>query len=110
MNVSIFSKMAYENNHNWTLGENKPNSNPIKANFRQKIPTMPKMSKMPYLPSCIKRHYAGTFKAMQPKTCHKRVAILVMWSSRINRRVFYFDSLCGFVYSIGCFVARLTEV
>jgi hypothetical protein len=25
MNVSIFSKMAYENNHNWTLGENKPN-------------------------------------------------------------------------------------
>jgi len=24
MNVSIFSKMAYENKHNWTLGENKP--------------------------------------------------------------------------------------
>jgi hypothetical protein len=26
--------MAYENIYNWTLGENKPNSNPIKANFR----------------------------------------------------------------------------
>ncbi len=33
MNVSIFSKMAYENKHNWTLGQNKPNSNPIKPNF-----------------------------------------------------------------------------
>ena len=32
MNVSIFSQMAYENkSSNWTLGENKPNSNPIKA-------------------------------------------------------------------------------
>jgi len=35
MNVSIFLQMAYENKSNWTLGENKPNSNPIKANFRK---------------------------------------------------------------------------
>ncbi len=35
MNVSIFSQMAYENKSNWTLGENKPNSNPIKANQTQ---------------------------------------------------------------------------
>jgi hypothetical protein len=27
--------MAYENKSNWTLGENKPNSNPNKANFRK---------------------------------------------------------------------------
>jgi len=27
--------MAYVNKHNWTLGQNKPNSNPIKANFRK---------------------------------------------------------------------------
>ena len=33
MNVSIFSKMDYENKYNWTLGENKPNSNPIKPNL-----------------------------------------------------------------------------
>jgi len=33
MNVSIFSQMAYENKSNWTLGENKPNSNPNKANL-----------------------------------------------------------------------------
>ena len=35
MNVSTFSKMAYENKSNWTLGENKPNSNPIKPNFKR---------------------------------------------------------------------------
>jgi len=27
--------MAYENKSNWTLGENKPNSNPNKPNFRR---------------------------------------------------------------------------
>jgi hypothetical protein len=35
MNVSIFSKMDYENKSDWTLGENKPNSNPNKPNFRK---------------------------------------------------------------------------
>jgi len=35
MNVSIFSKMAYENKSNWTLGQNKPNSNPNKPNFQK---------------------------------------------------------------------------
>ncbi|MFZ2147650.1 MAG: hypothetical protein WAV28_10565 [Sedimentisphaerales bacterium] len=35
MNVSIFSKMAYENKSNRTFGENKPNSNPIKPNLRK---------------------------------------------------------------------------
>ncbi|MFB0553219.1 MAG: hypothetical protein ACETWQ_07890 [Phycisphaerae bacterium] len=35
MNVSIFLQMAYENKHNWTLGQNKPNSNPIKPNLRK---------------------------------------------------------------------------
>jgi len=29
MNVSFFYTMAYENKSNWTLGQNKPNSNPI---------------------------------------------------------------------------------
>ncbi len=31
MNVSIYLQTDYENKHNWTIGENKPNSNPIKA-------------------------------------------------------------------------------
>jgi len=35
MNVNIYNTTVYENNANWTLGENKPNSNPIKPNFRK---------------------------------------------------------------------------
>ncbi len=64
MNLKSCNITAYENKRNWTIGENKPNSNPIqtqfkpnqtqfkansnpnKANFRQEMP------KMPYLPDC----------------------------------------------------------
>jgi len=35
MNVSILLQMDYENKRNWTFGESKPNSNPIKANFER---------------------------------------------------------------------------
>ncbi len=35
MNVSIFIQEAYENKRNWTLGQNKPNSNPIKPNYQK---------------------------------------------------------------------------
>ena len=35
MNLSIFIQKAYENKCNWSLGENKPNTNPIKANSRK---------------------------------------------------------------------------
>jgi hypothetical protein len=33
MNVNIFSTMDYENLSDWTIGQNKPNSNPIKPNL-----------------------------------------------------------------------------
>ncbi|HUU17317.1 MAG TPA: hypothetical protein VMW72_09220 [Sedimentisphaerales bacterium] len=35
MNVNSLITMDYENISNWTLGQNKPNSNPNKANFRK---------------------------------------------------------------------------
>jgi len=35
MNLSAYIQMTYENKLNWTLGENKPNSNPIKPNLRK---------------------------------------------------------------------------
>ncbi len=35
MNVSILLQLDYENKRDWTLGENKPNSNPIKANLQK---------------------------------------------------------------------------
>ena len=34
MNVNPYNTTDYENNSNWTLGENKPNSNPIKPNTK----------------------------------------------------------------------------
>jgi len=35
MNLSILSKMTYDNKSDWTLGQNKPNSNPNKPNLRK---------------------------------------------------------------------------
>jgi len=35
MNVNQYNKEAYENKTNWTLGQNKPNSNPIKPNSQK---------------------------------------------------------------------------
>jgi len=35
MNVNIYNTTDYENKSNWTLGENKPNSNPNKANLKR---------------------------------------------------------------------------
>ena len=37
MNVSIFSTMDYENLSDWTIGQNKPNSKPIKANLESTL-------------------------------------------------------------------------
>ncbi len=35
MNVNPYNTMNYENKSNWTLGQNKPNSNPIKPNLQK---------------------------------------------------------------------------
>ncbi|MFZ2147863.1 MAG: hypothetical protein WAV28_11645, partial [Sedimentisphaerales bacterium] len=35
MNVNPYNTRYYENKHNWTLGQNKPNSNPIKATLQK---------------------------------------------------------------------------
>jgi len=35
MNVNLYNTTAYERIRNWTLGENKPNSNPNKPNLRK---------------------------------------------------------------------------
>ncbi len=35
MNVNIYNTRDYERKRDWTLGENKPNSNPIKPNFQK---------------------------------------------------------------------------
>ncbi len=35
MNVSIYLQTEYENKCNWTIGQSKPNSKPIKPNLRK---------------------------------------------------------------------------
>ncbi len=35
MNANLYNTRDYERKSNWTLGENKPNSNPIKPNFHK---------------------------------------------------------------------------
>jgi hypothetical protein len=35
MNVSSILTKAYEYKSNWTIGQNKPNSNPNKPNFKR---------------------------------------------------------------------------
>jgi len=35
MNVYPYNTTDYENKFNWTIGQNKPNSNPIKPNLRK---------------------------------------------------------------------------
>ncbi len=34
MNANTFTQMDYEYKRDWTIGQNKPNSNPIKPNFK----------------------------------------------------------------------------
>jgi len=35
MNVNSYNTKAYENISDWTIGQSKPNSKPIKPNFRK---------------------------------------------------------------------------
>ncbi len=45
MNVNLYNTTDYENIANWTLGENEPNTNPIKANTKPiKANKMPKQT------------------------------------------------------------------
>ena len=47
MNVNTYNTTDYENIANWTLGKNKPNTNPIKANTK---PIKPKTNPIPEKP------------------------------------------------------------
>ena len=46
MNVSVYLQTAYENKSNWTLGENKPNSNPISKQLVGARPRWAESAKM----------------------------------------------------------------
>jgi len=59
MNVSIYLQTAYENNSNWTLGQNKPNSNPIAERV--------KLMQSVYLERIMKKNAAKGYEKTKPK-------------------------------------------
>jgi len=46
MNVTFFNTIDYENISDWTLGENKPNSNPMSKPLVGARPRQPESAKM----------------------------------------------------------------
>ena len=66
MNVSIFTQMDYENKSNWTLGESKPNSNPIQTQSNP-ISERVKLMQSVYLQRIMKKIAAKGPKNTKPK-------------------------------------------
>ena len=73
MNVSIYLQTAYENKSNWTLGENKPNSNPIKPNFRKAKMNANAFSQKDYENETIFR-----LEQNKPSPIHRRFPLYVV--------------------------------
>jgi hypothetical protein len=63
MNVNPYNKTNYENISNWTLGENKPNSNPIKSNLPDA-----QMSVNSILTKDYRKNVALSVRKNKPKT------------------------------------------
>ena len=70
MNVSIYLQTAYENKSNWTLSENKPNSNPIKPNFKCKAP-LHKQCDLLYLKGSFVMGHLGRYWQTKPKVSYE---------------------------------------
>ncbi len=125
MNVSNIITRNYENKWQRRVRKNKPNTNPNKPNLRKakmninSIITKDYRKKDDFLVRINKPNsrkaknerkiicYRGLQKKMisqSKKTNPIQTQFPSRNAGRINRRVFYFDSLCGFGYSIGCFV------
>ncbi len=99
MNLNSLLTTDYERKRDWTLGENKPNSNPNKANLRKA-----KMNVNLTLTKDYRKNDDFAVRKNKPNTNPIQTQFPSRNAGRINRRVFYFDSLCGFGYNMGCFV------
>ena len=58
MKLNVYLKKAYENKSNWTLGENKPNSNPIAERV--------KLMQSLYLQRIMKKYAAKGYEKTNP--------------------------------------------
>ncbi len=59
MNVKPYNTKEYENKRDWTIGENKPNSNPIAKRV--------KLIQGVYLQSIMKKNAAKGYEKTKPK-------------------------------------------
>ena len=80
LNVSIFSKMAYENKQNWTLCENKPNQTqsqyltyPQRAKIKHAVATAEAAKLLPWLDCVVCLRVSGSLTNKKHKSfCPKR--------------------------------------
>ena len=108
MNVSIYLQTAYENKRDWTIGQNKPNSNPIKPNFtypqRGETEVRCRFSEVRYLYSafCFLASVQGP---------HDRNRLRLQWHFRVQetsqKQDFVFRFGARFVCLCNCFVFRV---
>ena len=78
MNVNIFFTKGYENISDWTLGESKPNSNPIKPNLvrRRRIPKSQNECKLNFNKGLQKN---DVFAAQKNKPKTKPIQAQFLW-------------------------------
>jgi beta-mannanase len=70
MNVNTAITKDYENIANWTLGENKPNSNPIQTQYKANtnpIPERVKLMQSVYLQRIMKNNADRGYEKTKPK-------------------------------------------
>ncbi|MFH1882695.1 MAG: hypothetical protein ABIL62_08300 [Planctomycetota bacterium] len=70
MNIKPYNTMDYENISDWTLGQNKPNSNPIKPNFKCKAP-LHKQCDLLYLKGSFVMGHLGRYWQTKPNVSDK---------------------------------------
>ncbi len=65
MNVSIYLQAAYENKRNWTIGQSKPNSNPIQTQTNP-IAERVKLMQSVYLQRFMKKNADKGYEKTKP--------------------------------------------
>jgi len=87
MNVNPYNTSDYENKSNWTLGENKPNSNPI----AERVKLMQSM----YLQRIMKKNAAKGYERTNPKqTQSNPVLSAVEWTNFKGKKMLLDLSPC----------------
>ena len=82
MNVTSLITVDYENKSNWKLDENKPNTNPIKPNFRKA-----KMNENLFATKDYENEVAFRFRENKPNRTQFQTWLLLIDSAK---RIYYY--------------------